>query len=569
TSKVAPLEFEVIKQDIEGLRDLHAESERRTQHTLEGVHNTLVRLVDRVAALDPSGSPMAVASGIGSAMPGSGMHSASEFGSSRALLGAQPAANGMQERRPIDPSLPADHPLEPGSATSGRPSAGERIAASEAALASLKPAAAPEGDARANFIAAARRAAQAAARVSAGVPEGSDEEPQARRGLAAVAQRLSRRRPLMLGCALIVLAGTLHLVLNVVGVNEPDLAKLTSGEAPREKPKATVVKLPAQSSVASTSPTNAKPAKDTSAEPAPSALPSQPAQEAGPTVFPQQESRAIPAVSPLTVASIQLPGIADVTGSVSRATGTARSASASSEAAATNGMLPAGFSEGLKLAASQGNPAAAYEVAIRYAEGRGVQANLEEAVRWLDRAAAQGVAPAQYRLGSMYEKGQGVKKDLEQARKLYRAAADKGSAKAMHNLAVLYAEGIDGKPDFAAAGQWFRKAAERGVSDSQYNLGILYARGLGVEQNLPESYKWLALASQKNDADAGRKRDDIASRLDLPSLAAAKAAAEAFRPEPQPEEATTVAAPPGGWDAAIAPSAKAKTATQPRRIIAQ
>src|SRR5205085_491731 len=69
------------------------------------------------------------------------------------------------ERRPIDPNLPADHPLEPGAARV-RPgvSAAERIAASEATLGSAKPA---EGaDAKANFIAAARRAAQAAASLS-------------------------------------------------------------------------------------------------------------------------------------------------------------------------------------------------------------------------------------------------------------------------------------------------------------------------------------------------------------------------------------------------------------------
>ena len=146
------------------------------------------------------------------------------------------------------------------------------------------------------------------------------------------------------------------------------------------------------------------------------------------------------------------------------------------------------------------------------------------------------------------EKGHGVKKDLEAARRLYIAAADKGSAKAMHNLAVLYAEGIDGKPDYKIASQWFRKAASRGVADSQYNLGILYARGIGVEQNLAESYKWFALAAQQGDQDAGRKRDDVAARLDPQSLVAAKLAAQTFTAEPQPDEATNVKSPPGGWD---------------------
>ena len=120
----------------------------------------------------------------------------------------------------------------------------------------------------------------------------------------------------------------------------------------------------------------------------------------------------------------------------------------------------------------------------RYAEGRGVPQNLQEAARWLERAANAGFVPAQFRLAGLNEKGEGVKKDLQAARRLYLAAANKGHAKAMHNLAVLHAEGFDGKPDYKVAAQWFRKAAAYGIADSQYNLAILYARGIGVEANL-------------------------------------------------------------------------------------
>ena len=201
---------------------------------------------------------------------------------------------------------------------------------------------------------------------------------------------------------------------------------------------------------------------------------------------------------------------------------------------------------------------------MRYSEGRGVTANMELAAQWFDRAARQGLPPALYRLGSLYEKGQGVKKDLNKARQLYLLAADKGNAKAIHNLAVLYAEGIDGKPDYTVAGQWFRKAALRGVADSQYNLGILYARGIGVDQNLAESYKWFALAASQGDQDAGKKRDDVAARLDQQSLVAAKLAVQTFAAEPPPDEAMNVKAPAGGWDRAVS-TAPAKPATSAKR----
>jgi localization factor PodJL len=268
------------------------------------------------------------------------------------------------------------------------------------------------------------------------------------------------------------------------------------------------------------------------------------------------------------------PPAADVTGSVPRPDTNAAPDSTQQPAIPAIPLgpdsLPAAIgSPGLRSAAVSGNPAAEYEIAVRYAEGRGVSQSFSEAARWFERAAKQGITPAQYRLGSLYEKGHGVKKDLEAARRLYLEAADKGSAKAMHNLAVLFAEGIDGKPDYKAASQWFRKAAAHGVADSQYNLGILYARGIGVEQNLAESYKWFALAAQQGDQDAGRKRDDVAARLDSQSLVAAKLAAQTFAVAAQPEEATMVKSPPGGWDrpAATAPAApaSAKPKAAPRR----
>jgi len=92
------------------------------------------------------------------------------------------------------------------------------------------------------------------------------------------------------------------------------------------------------------------------------------------------------------------------------------------------------------------------------------------------------------------------------------------------------------------------------VTDSQYNLAILYARGIGVEQNLTEAYRWFALAARGGDAEATKKRDELAARLDPQSLAAVTQAVNAWTPQPQPEAAEQVKTPPGGWDqAAVSP----------------
>jgi localization factor PodJL len=204
----------------------------------------------------------------------------------------------------------------------------------------------------------------------------------------------------------------------------------------------------------------------------------------------------------------------------------------------------------LRNAALKGDAAAAYEVGVRYAEGKGVTANYDEAAKWYDRAAQAGVVPATFRLGTLYEKGLSVKKDLDAARRYYVQAAERGNAKAMHNLAVLDADGGTKGANYKNASVWFRKAADRGIADSQFNLGILYARGIGVEQNLAESFKWFSLAAAQGDADSGRKRDDVAKRLDPQSLAAAKLAVQTFTAESQPDDAVNVPVPAGGWDSA-------------------
>jgi localization factor PodJL len=220
----------------------------------------------------------------------------------------------------------------------------------------------------------------------------------------------------------------------------------------------------------------------------------------------------------------------------------------------------------LRAAALKGDAAAAYEIGVRFAEGKGVASNFDAAAKWYGRAAQAGVVPAIFRLGSLYEKGLSVTKDVDTARRYYVQAAERGNAKAMHNLAVLDADGGGKGANYASAAQWFRKAAECGVADSQFNLGILYARGIGVQQNLPEAFKWFSLAAAQGDADAAAKRDDVAKRLDPQSLAAAKLAIQTFTPERQPDEAVNVPAPPGGWDAAPMRANAAKPAAKPASI---
>jgi localization factor PodJL len=354
-----------------------------------------------------------------------------------------------------------------------------------------------------SFIAAARKAAQVASATSKderGVHRfrtgrfrtlGHDGE-----NLAMRVKRMldEHRRPILLGHAALVLAlGVLQVGNNFHGASKPAVAV-----APQSEMKVVAMAPP----------------KPQSPEPAP--LPTSPAEPADPLTTGAIPSEAAPQE---LKAPPQIP--ADV-------------AAPESDAA-------------LYRQAVSDDPAALYEIASRASEGRGMPRDLELAARLFERAATQGLVPAQYRTAKMYEKGLGVSRELAMAKTWYQRAADNGNALAMHQLAVLSAEGVGGTPDYATAVAWFRRAAELGIRDSQFNLAVLLARGLGTAQDLSRSYTWFAIVAAQGDKEAAKKRDEVGARLGAPKVAAAKLAAERWRPETPDKLANEVAQPAQGW----------------------
>jgi localization factor PodJL len=488
-----------------------------------------------------------------------------------------PFSNRIETPARIAIELPPDQPLEPGSGPPRRAPPSLRIAASEAALGGVRPAAGASAS-KASFIAAARRAAQAAGQEQGGRNSRTDARNPSDDVTPPTRSRVATRvKSALLAASIIaIIAGSFQLLGNVFDFSifdtiESKLAANTDSDAAgtdtEDGDSATVAAIPndepaSAGTVDAATPATPRPADVTASLLSPQSLPSlTPAPPIGIQPAPQQAAPSLfaPALSvPGQVATA--PPAGDVTGSVVQPP--AKPAPPPQQQAADH-LPPNIGSSRLRTAALGGDAGAAYEVAMRFIEGRGVPANLEEGAHWFERAAAKGLTPAQFRYASMLEKGQGVKKDLAAAQKLYIAAASKGHAKAMHNLAVLYAEGAEGRPDYASAAQWFRKAAEHGVADSQYNLGVLAARGLGTERNIAESYKWFALAAAQGDKEAARKRDDVAAHLDAQTLASVQQAVKNFTPTPQPAEAIQITTPPGGWDRVTQPAQDRQRAAGP------
>jgi localization factor PodJL len=501
----------------------------------------------------------------------------------------------LEPRRPIDPDLPPDTPIEPGSGVPRMRSSSvaARIAASEALLGEMRPAADEPGG-KSAAIAAARNALKASyldkpvrtpkspesnpislftwfkkARNARPLPLPSPAHAAVAEPSAPVAaeppQHDTLQEPAAGGPSVRVAPdkGVLRHVKTVLVAASVAIIVVAAVQAafdflmPSDSVELAATASP--EAVAGAEPNLSVPIPHESAE--------TPAARAAEVLgAPNPETtEAIgkqPSFFDPSHLAIPNPAPVDATAALPRPAA-AKIGPASPPAAST----PQASISALRAGIAAQEPAAEYEMASRYAEGRGVPQDLQEAARWFERAADAGFVPAQFRLAGLNEKGEGLKKDLQAARRLYLSAANKGHAKAMHNLAVLYAEGVEGEPDYKMAAQWFRKAAAYGIRDSQFNLGVLHARGIGVETNLAESYKWFAIAAGQGDQDAATKRDEVAARLDPHNLTAAKLAAQTFIPEREPEDATSLRTPPGGWDRPPAQPTKQRprTAASPKR----
>ena len=575
---------DIVKRELSDIRFSQSETNRHTQDSLEAVHNTLGHVVDRLAMIEGDlrtvrthpvapqpetppaqapayAPPQAAAPRVAMApqpkpeLPNPVAEPEHFAAAPREFHAAQPpvlpavapkaiseilAPQAAQPRVVIESGLPPDHPLEPGTRPTGRTaSPTERIAASENAISEI-PAKPNAPVSTSSFIAAARRAAQAAAAAPANEKGGRGPLKQAGNGQAKEPSTItSKIRSVLVGASVVVIVlGTFKMAMNL----------LDSGSAPQ---------MPAMENSSEPPPAVQPPVGDNAkpATPAPAA----PSMTSPTPIGRQSFNNSAPDASD-SIASVAIPQTTnDVTGTIPTQQPMPGNGKLALVPIPPTERLPDAIGGPvLRAAALKGDPTAAYEIGMRYADGKGVAPNFDEAAKWYDRAAQAGVVPAIFRLGTLYEKGLSVKKDVDRARRYYMQAAERGNAKAMHNLAVLDADG-DGKgANYKNAAQWFRKAADRGVADSQFNLGILYARGIGVEQNLAESFKWFSLAAAQGDADSGRKRDDIAKRLDAQSLAAAKLAIQTFTAEPQPDDAVNVASPAGGWDSAPVQTGAAK-----------
>ncbi len=451
----------------------------------------------------------------------------------------------------IEPDV-ANQLLEPGSGVPDVKKILERVRAGQTGRN-----APPSESDKADFIAAARRAAQLAAEEADTLNKGKGAAAASPIGGAFA----RHRRPILMAVGAVLLAIMSYPLVNTLirGDRAPVEAPVAAIEQPviSQTPETANVAPAIEAGDNDIEPlsTLQPQAEENTAEQLPATEPQMAQPETAMSEAAEPEAKlpdALPATLETGEASAKLlsPVIEGAAPDTATGFDGAKDETATAETATPPASVDTAISvpteikpEALAEAAKKGDPLALFEIGAVYTEGRGIKADLAEAAKWYQRAADAGVIPAEYRLASLYEKGTGVGRDLKKARTLYQQAAEKGNASAMHNLAVMLASGGDAAPDFAGAGKWFAMAADRGIRDSQFNLAILYARGNGVSQDLEESYKWFAVAARDGDADAAQKRDEVGKALKPDQLKSAKAKFEAWKLTPLDAKANSVDVP--------------------------
>ncbi len=577
-------EIQALQQGLLAVRESADQSDRRSQETLEAVHETLEQIVTKLAELETSAAGHQVAASL-----------AQQAAVSPAAAPVMPQADPQPAPAPqwVEPAIAA-RPLPDFAAPTFEaapvfePAAPQPSFAAPSPFEQLHPAVPPiapaapsfatqpvppvfnpmAGDGLAtgdDFIAAARRAAQAAAGraavtspaerppVKAGAnsrfnlslpflkgrkPKDKEKKEPGSGGpktvpiLDAPGMKDSTRKKLILA-GIVLLAAVSAFTFNMLGRSVQ--------QAPAEAPAA--IQKPA-----------APPAAPLAAKPQAS------------LVLP--DTLSAPADEVANLAAItDLPADAgEVTGSLPASRTDASLSSIVAEPGAVVATVeppPAELgTESLRKAAAHGDAKAQFIVASRYLDGEGTTQNVTKAAYWYQEAASRGLPPAQYRIATLFERGRGVPKDVATALVWYERAAANGNIKSMHNAAVLAAGNELGAPDYDKAFRLFTEAAEHGLKDSQFNLAVLYERGLGSKVDNSQALFWYLVAARSNDADAQQRAGVLARAMQADEIAAIRKKADAWSPQPGNDDANVVSVTDATWQAETTAS-RAQPVPQP------
>lgn len=136
-----------------------------------------------------------------------------------------------------------------------------------------------------------------------------------------------------------------------------------------------------------------------------------------------------------------------------------------------------------------------------------------KAVRLWRRAAEGGNSEGQAYLGWAYLEGRGVEQNDTEALRWYRLAIAQHEPFALHGLGTLYLHGQVVEQDEAEALRLIQLAANQNYAPAEYALGWMYENGRGVTQNLDQAISWYRRAAKNGDGQAIDALQDLGVSL--------------------------------------------------------
>jgi localization factor PodJL len=560
-----------LSKDVSELKTAQNAADQRTQHTMDAVHDTLDKVVSRLAQLETGLNETKIATPVSAQAQNTNdvVRAAREdmistksspvapapsvraqaFGfvtpkeqaivqqsiPQEALLQNVPQEASVQEHLPpvftLDVPELADVPIEPGTAAFSP--ARRQAPAGEMDIRSAMNRASDSQDVKANFIAAARRAAQAAAAEANAQAETSSQKGGMAKASSAVAEKLAarlaarqnkdtsaqkvdvkglgqseikvpeteasasllsklrstveaRRRPLLLGLAAIMLAmGATQIVGGLMGESED--AKMAQGIQPLPNDNAASMAAQKQSSP------QTQELLTGGTQPVTNAPVQAPAQETLKQEVPQQELPKGESPAGGDKRS-DLGTSRDITGSIATAfspTPIQQQKPELQKASSANASMNENLSGGSARVAQGNSQQSPAQVKATQSAALNPEASTPQ---------QQGTVPSELpRLSGIKDVGALPANAGTQA---LRKASLSGDAVAVYDLASRLAEGRGAPRDAKLAAKLFERAAAEGIAPAQYRLGNMYEKGIGVSRDITLARQWYTRAAEKGNAKA-------------------------------------------------------------------
>ena len=128
--------------------------------------------------------------------------------------------------------------------------------------------------------------------------------------------------------------------------------------------------------------------------------------------------------------------------------------------------------DSLRARAVGGDLRSQYTLGRAYVEGKGVERDDSEALKFFKMAADQGHPESQLMVGNLLMYGRGVDHDVSKAEVYYEASAREGLVKGQYAYGLIL---LNKKPSqVEEAEKWFFKASEKGDISSSYELALIW-----------------------------------------------------------------------------------------------